>query len=63
METTIRKYPETPTRKLEKRANSEVQAYNSLFTEAEFKAALKRQKNTAPGEDTLHPQIIKMSPP
>ena len=33
--------------------------YNKPFTVRELSAAKIQQKNTAPGEDTIHPQMIK----
>ena len=33
--------------------------YNKLFTDRELQAAINHQKNTAPGEKTVHPQMIK----
>ena len=33
--------------------------YNKPFTDRELKAAINQQKNTAPGEDTIHLQMIK----
>ena len=32
--------------------------YNETFTEKELKTAINQQKNTSPGEDTIHPQMI-----
>ena len=40
---------------------SKIHVYNKPFTE--IKVAIKQQKNTALGEDTIHPQMIKMLPP
>ena len=37
--------------------------YNKPFTDRELKTVIKQQNNTAPGEDTNHPQIIKNLPP
>ena len=37
------------------------QPYNKPFTERELKAAIKQEKNTAPSENTIHPDIIKRS--
>ena len=37
--------------------------YNKPFTDRELKTAINQQKNTAPGEDTIHPQMIKKLPP
>ena len=36
--------------------------YNKPFTERGLKAAIKQQKNTAPREYTIHPQMIKRLP-
>ena len=33
--------------------------YIKPFTDRELKAAINQQKNTAPGQDTIHPQMIK----
>ena len=33
------------------------------FTERELKSAMNQQKNTIPGEDFIHPQMIKRLPP
>ena len=33
------------------------------FTDRKRKAAINQQRNTSPGEDTIHPQIIKILPP
>ena len=49
--------------KQRKRKKEEELPYNELFTDRELKIAIKQQKNTAPGEDTIHPQMIKNLPP
>ena len=33
--------------------------YNKPFTDRQLKTAIKQQNNTATGEDTIHPQMIK----
>ena len=33
--------------------------YNKPFTERELKAAINQPKNKVPGNDTIHPQMIK----
>ena len=48
-------------RKYKKRKKQDDQPYNESFTKAELKAAIKQQKNTAPGEDTMHFQMIKIT--
>ena len=45
------------------RKKEEELPYKKAFTDKELKAAIKQQKNTAPGEDTIHSQIIKRLPP
>ena len=34
--------------------------YKKTFTDRELKASINQQKNTAPGEYTIHPQMIKI---
>ena len=36
--------------------------YDKPFTDRELEAAIKQQKNTVPGENTIHPQMIKRLP-
>ena len=39
-------------------------SYNTMnHSQKEVKSALNQQKNTTPGEDTIHPQMIKRLPP
>ena len=45
-----------------KRRKHDNQLFNEPFTDRELKVAIK-QKNTVPGEDTIHPQMIKKLPP
>ena len=37
--------------------------YSKPFIDKELKAAIKQQKNTATGEDTIYLQMIKRLPP
>ena len=65
LQTTIQKFQEIYTwlKEINKRKQQDNQMYNYPFIERKLKAAIKQQKNTAPGEDTIHPQMIKMLPP
>ena len=46
-------------RKYIRKKKKDDQLYNEPFTETELKSAIKQQKNTVIGEDTIHPQIRK----
>ena len=43
-----------------KRKKPDNQLYNKPFIERELKAAIKQQKNTAPWENNIHPQVRKI---
>ena len=50
------------TKKNKRKENPDNHPYNEEFTENELKIAMKQQKNTSAGKDTIHPQMIKMLP-
>ena len=55
-------YCDTPIRKLsqEKNRKRKKEDYHIInHSQTELKTAIKQQKNTAIGEDTLHPQMKK----
>ena len=53
---------ERKTGKHRKRKKEEELSDNEPFTERELKSAMNQQKNTTPGEDSIHPQMIKRLP-
>ena len=60
LQITMQIYRETPTIKVNKGKQKEEELrYNKPFTEIENENSHKKQKNTAPEEDTIHPQMIK----
>ena len=50
-------YIKSKPKKYRRRKKQDNQPYDEPFTEREVKAVIKQQKNTAPGEDTIHPQV------
>ena len=54
---------ETRKKKEESKGKTDHHPYNEAFKEEELKIAMKQQKDTSPGEDSIHPRMVKMLPP